>query len=409
MRYYESKCQLFLFPWGDSLGEGVVDGSADGPWQGLAIEGDLVTFEAPSVDLGDPDTTSRSLFETLRVRFHDSSVHQEVVAWMPQFSTIVPMAHRVAIPVYDGLGAYEYAITVELFGLHRPELDHVAYELVSCRVEQGAVRTSHGLSVEPRGTLEDVEAADTVIVAAWRDTTEIPPKPLLDSLRTAQANGARIAAICTGAFVLAHAGLLDDQTVTTHWLHAQTFAQTFPHITLDSSPLYIINKSGTLATSAGSSAGLDLCLALIADDHGTETATAIANRMVISQHRPGNQAQYTVPTAVSTSETHALADILQWVEATLARPHSIDDLAKRAHLSRRTFIRRFRQTTGLSPHAWLTNRRVHQARLLLETTDLSIDHIARKTGLGTAANFRKHMKRTTGLTPTQYRSNHPRP
>lgn len=315
------------------------------------------------------------------------------------------MSHVVAISAYQGLSGYEYALTMELFGLDRPTLPDVDYEVLTCRVEPGQLRTSHGLIVEPRGTLDDLVKADTIIVPGWRDVAEVPGRPFLDALRAAHAAGSRIAAICSGSFPLAHAGLLDDQTVTTHWMYADAFRRQFPHIDLDPNPLYIF-ADNNIATSAGSSAGLDLCLALVSADHGVTTATEIANRMVVAHHRPGTQAQFTSARVTPYAEHTDLGPLIEWIGNNLGSDHTIDRLARRAHLSRRTFIRRFQAATGVSPHAWITNKRLYRARHLLETTDLAVAVIARRTGLGTATNLRKHLTNTTGLTPTHYRTAH---
>ena len=314
------------------------------------------------------------------------------------------MSHTVAIAAYQGLSGYEYAVVMEVFALNRSELPHVDYEVTTCRVEPGNLKTSHGLIVEPDGTLTDLMEADTVILPGWRVHDE-PPSDFLDALRTAHASGARLAAICSGSFPLAHAGLLDDHTATTHWMYTDAFRTQFPHIDLDPDPLYIFTENN-VATSAGSSAGLDLCLALVTADHGIATATEIANRMVVAQHRPGTQAQFTSQRAAPFVDDTDLSPLVAWIEKNLAKNLTIDRLAMRANLSRRTFIRRFERATGATPHAWITNKRIYRARHLLETTNLAVADVAHRTGLGSAANLRKHLARTTGLTPTHYRTAH---
>jgi AraC family transcriptional regulator, transcriptional activator FtrA len=315
------------------------------------------------------------------------------------------MSHVVAIPAYQGLSGYEYAMTLELFGLDRPTLPEVDYAVLTCRVEAGRLRTSHGLIVEPEGTIDDLVNADTIIVPGWRSVAEVPGDPFLGALRNAHAAGSRIAAICSGSFPLAHAGLLDDQTATTHWMYADAFRRQFPHIDLDPNPLYLFAENNVV-TSAGSSAGLDLCLALVSADHGVATATEIANRMVVAHHRPGTQAQFTSARVTPFAEHTDLGPLIAWIENNLGDDLTIDRLARRAHLSRRTFIRRFQAATGVSPHAWITDKRLYRARQLLETTALTVSAIARRTGLGTSTNLRKHLTNTTGLTPTHYRAAH---
>jgi len=317
------------------------------------------------------------------------------------------MAHVVAVTTYDGLLGYECGIVSEVFGLQRPDLTQIDYELKTCRVEPGTLRTSHGLRVDPDGSLIDLTQADTVIVPGWRDVHERPPQALLDALRGSHENGARVVAICSGAFALAHAGLLDDQTVTTHWLFAQQFRTTFPHIDLDPHPLFLLGTNNT-ATSAGSSAGMDLCLALVEHDHSSYEAAQIARRMVVTHRRPGTQGQFAQGDECPNTIDGPLGELLTWIEGNLEQDITIDLLAGRAHLSRRTLIRRFRETTGTTPMAWITQRRVQRARRLLETTDLSVREAASSSGLGSPTNLRNRLTATTGLTPTQYRKAHRR-
>lgn len=313
------------------------------------------------------------------------------------------MVHTVAVMAYNGLRDYEYAIVAEVFGLPRPSIESLDYKLVTCRVEPGPLLTRNGLGINPDGNLKDLVSANTVIVPAWRDISERPPQTLIDALVAAHSAGARVVGICTGAFVLAHAGLLDDEIVTTHWLYAEEFRREFPAIKLDPQPLYILGDNNT-ATSAGSSAGLDLCLALIEADHTSSEATAVARRMVVTHHRPGTQAQFADPPSIAFDQP--LGDLLAWIEANLDCTLTVDLLADQAHLSRRTLIRRFKRATGTSPFAWITERRVQQARRLLETTRSTVQAIAVATGLGSPTNLRNHLVKTTGLTPTQYRRTH---
>lgn len=315
------------------------------------------------------------------------------------------MAHHVAAVAYDGLLGYEYAMVAEIFGLHRPGLEHIDYELTTCRAEPGLLRTSHGLRIDPDGGLDDLVDADTVIVPGWRDVRERPPPRLRDALVAAHREGARVVGICSGAFPLAHAGLLDDQTVTTHWLYADECRRQFPSIALDPDPLYVFGDNNT-AASAGSSAGLDLCLAIVGADHTSRDAARIAQRMVVTYQRPGTQAQFVPNDPPTIAADGPLGDLLAWIDTNLARALSVDLLAHHAHLSRRTLIRRFHESTGTSPIAWVTQRRVQHARRLLETTRLPVREIARVSGLGSSPNLRNHLTRVTGLTPTQYRRTH---
>ena len=317
-----------------------------------------------------------------------------------------PMSrHLIAAPIYDGLLAFEYSLACEILGLDRRELTPDWYEFLPCRVEAGRLRSNQGFVVQPTGTMADLARADTILVAGWRKPLERPKEPFLDALREAAARGTRLVTICTGAFALAHAGLLDGRRATTHWLHADRLREAFPRIDVQEDKLYLHdNRRGTkISTSAGSAAGLDLCLAIVREDFGTAIANKIARRMVAPVHRDGGQSQY-VEAPTGTLQADQFGPVLDWIVANLARPLTLDKIAKQFGYSPRTFQRRFRELTGISPHQWLVQQRVAKARELLESTNASIERIATLSGLGSAANLRKHLAQQLGTTPRAYRS-----
>lgn len=315
------------------------------------------------------------------------------------------MRHLIASATYDGLLAFEYSLAREIFGRDRRSLVANWYEFRPCRVERGRLFSSHGLQIRPNGTLEDLATANTVLIAGWRDPLERPPEPLLEALRCAHAKGARLMSICTGAFPLAYAGLLDGRQATTHWLHADTLMRLFPRIRVEKDALYLHDTtgSGQISTSAGCAAGLDLCLAIVRQDFGLAIANSIARRMVAPVHRDGGQSQY-AESPVGAAPGENFGPVLDWMIAHLDRPLAMAEVARNLGFSLRTFQRRFKEITRLSPHEWLVRQRIATARELLESSDKSIEQIATQSGLGSAANLRKHLVRHLGTTPRAYRS-----
>ena len=315
------------------------------------------------------------------------------------------MSHRIAAAIYDGLLAFEYSIVREVLGRDRSSLGVDWYDFQTCRVEKGRLFSSHGLEIRPEGDLDDLASADTVLIAGWRESHDRPPEDFLEALHQAHQNGARLVTICTGAFVLAHAGLLDGRRATTHWMHAEKLRQNFPRILLDHDALYVHDDrgAGRVSTSAGCAAGLDLSLAVIREDYGFAIANTVARRMVAPVHRDGGQSQYVEP-VVEVGEQGSFGTVLDWMIAELDQPLNLEQVAKQFGFSMRTFQRRFKDLTGLSPHGWLVRQRVARARELLESTDLSVDRVAAESGLGSAANLRRHLARQLGSTPRAYRS-----
>src|SRR5437764_9657069 len=274
--------------------------------------------------------------------------------------------HRcVAALAYDGLGTFELGIVVEVFGLRRPEMGPNWYRFRVCSLEHGRLRATGGLFVETDGGLAQLARAGTIIIPGWR-VDDVPPAPLIRALRRAHARGARLVSICSGVFVLAATGLLDGRPATTHWRYVDALRSRYPKIQVEPDVLYIDEE--TILTSAGSAAGIDLCLHIVRRDFGAEIANQVARRLVVPPHREGGQAQFAVR-PVPADESRGLAVVLQWAEAHLDRAIKVDDLAGKARMSPRNFARRFKEETGITPHRWLIHQRMLAAQRLLEKSN----------------------------------------
>lgn len=309
-------------------------------------------------------------------------------------------AHTVAAVVANGVSPFELAVACEVFGLERPELGVPWYRFLVCAAEPSPIRTAVGFSLNTPHGLDALAAADTLVLPSWR-VDEQPPRPLLDAVLAAYRRGARLASICSGAFVLAAAGVLDGRPATTHWMYAARLAARYPKIRVDPDVLYV--DDGRILTSAGTAAGIDLCLHVVRLDYGAEIANMVARRMVVPPHRDGGQAQYVDAPVPSAPAADPLGDTLAWAMANLDRPLAVCNLARRAAMSERTFLRRFRAATGATPHRWLLDQRLLLARRLLETTDAPIEHVATLSGLGSAATLRLHFKQRLFTSPLAYR------
>jgi transcriptional regulator GlxA family with amidase domain len=306
--------------------------------------------------------------------------------------------HSVALAVTGGMSLIEVAAPCDIFGMTRPEIADPWYDFRVCAPP--STQVAGWFRVETPHGLDALVTADTVIVPASHDEDLDPPRELVDAVRAAYEHGARVASICTGAFVLAAAGLLDGRRATTHWLHADLLARRHPRVEVDADVLYI--DDGRILTSAGKAAGLDLCLHIVRSDHGSAVANALARRLVVPPHRSGGQAQF-IAAPVAEGDDGRLADLLSWANARLDRPLTVTDLAAKACMSPRNLTRRFKAITGTTPLQWLLAQRVHRAQELLETTDTSVELIAERTGLGSAATLRRHFHRTLGVPPDAYR------
>lgn len=306
------------------------------------------------------------------------------------------MHHHVAILAYDGLCTFEFGCAVEVFALQRPELGVAWYSHAVCAAEPGPLRAMGGLTVHAPYGLEALERADTIVVPGWRNAAEAPPGPLLAALQAARRRGARICAICSGAFVLAHAGLLDGRSATTHWHHFERLAAQFPQVAIEAGALYV--DDDRVVTSAGSAAGLDMLLHLVRTDYGTEIANWVAQRLVVPAHRDGDHQQL-VLRPLPDADTNRIAPMMDWVPENIRAAHTVASMSARVQMGRRTFQRRFKEATGLSPLAWLVRERLALAARLLETrSGLGIDAVADLAGLGSAESLRRHF-RLHGLAP----------
>lgn len=308
--------------------------------------------------------------------------------------------HRVAILAYDNLCTFEFGIAVEVFALPRPELDVPWYECRVCSHVGSSLSALGGISVTAPNGLEALEWADTIVVPGWSGGGVPVPQALCDEIAYAFAAGKRVVSICSGVFVLAAAGILNGRQATTHWRYAEQLEETYPQIRVERDALYV--EDGTAFTSAGSAAGLDLCLHIVKQDYGSEVANAVARRLVLPTHRDGGQTQF-IPSPVSNGDD-TLAPFLDWLRENLNGQHSVKSMAQRLGQSERTFIRKFQAATGTSPHAWLTAERVGRARELLETTDLPASIVAERSGFATPETFRHHFRRAVGIPPSKYRA-----
>jgi AraC family transcriptional regulator, transcriptional activator FtrA len=302
---------------------------------------------------------------------------------------------------YQGLSLFEMGIVAEVFGLPRPGSFPPLYRFRVAQAEAGELRTIGGLRMRADGGLRLLRNADRVIVPGWRNHLEPPPPALLHALRNAHERGARVMSICTGAFVLAAAGLLNGKRATTHWQFADAFRKMYPKVELDRNVLYV--DEGSVLTSAGSAAGVDACLHVVRQDYGVETANLIARSMVSSPHRSGGQAQY-ITQPVPIHENRGLAKVMQWATRCIAQPITVPQLAERAAMSERTLLRRFLSEVGMTPKAWLTQERVRRAQRLLETSNESMEEISASCGFESLETFRATFRRVTCVAPSIYRT-----
>lgn len=309
------------------------------------------------------------------------------------------MLTNVAVMVWDGAAPFELGVLCEAFGLDRSQHGVPVLDFAVCSPGAAPVRMSMGLTMQPEHDLSRVRSADLVAVSAT-PTLAGTPQPVLDELRAAHARGARILSVCSGAFALGEAGLLDGRECTTHWMYTEHLQKQFPTARVVPEVLYV--DTGQVVTSAGSAAGLDAALHIWRQEYGANVASMVARRAVVPPHRDGGQAQY-IARAVPACDAETLGPLLLWVVENLRDDHSVDTLARRAHMSPRTFARRFRDETGATPHSWVTRQRVAAAEELLETTEQPVEWIADQVGFGNAATLRHHFTRARGVSPQQYR------
>ncbi|MGW6915352.1 helix-turn-helix domain-containing protein [Kitasatospora sp. NPDC054939] len=307
--------------------------------------------------------------------------------------------HRVVALVLPPQSTFELACAAEVFGLSRPGLP-ARYGFGVCTERPGAVPTLAGYDMAVDRGLDALEDADTVVVPGWQERDRAAPPAVVDALRRAHGRGARLVAICSGAFLLAEAGLLDGRRATTHWRMAAELAARFPAVRVEPDTLYV--DLGDVATSAGTAAGIDLCLHLARTDHGAAHAAQLARHMVMPPHREGGQLQYAAP-APPDRPADSLAPVLDWAAERLHEPIGVPDLAARAGVSERTLARRFSRQLGTGPGRWLLQQRVLAARTLLEETDLPVEAVAVRVGLSSATNLRRRFHAVVHTTPAAYR------
>jgi transcriptional regulator GlxA family with amidase domain len=319
---------------------------------------------------------------------------------LPAMLTV--MLHRVAVIALDRVAPFELGVACEVFGTDRGADGFPVYEFALCTADGRPVRTSSGFEVVPNAGLRPVEEADLVIVPAYADRSVPAPEPLLAALRRAADRGAQLLSVCSGAFLLGEAGLLDGRRCTTHWKYVDELAARVPTATVECDSLYVTD--GNVLTSAGTAAGIDACLYLVRREHGSALATRLARRMVVPPHRDGGQAQYVEAPIPRTPDAPTLEPVLTWLIGNLDRQVTVEYLAARAHMAPRTFARRFRAETGTTPLDWITNQRVLLARQLLEDTPLTVEVVAARAGFGDAATMRHHFTRRVGATPQAYRT-----
>ncbi|MFI1951377.1 helix-turn-helix domain-containing protein [Streptomyces xinghaiensis] len=331
---------------------------------------------------------------------------------MSQDSTTVPEAARklsgrrrreiVAVLLFSGGPIFESSIPLSVFGIDRQDAGVPRYRLLVCAGEEAPLRTTGGLELTAPYGLEALARAGTVVVPAWRSITSPPPMEALQALRRAHEEGARIVGLCTGAFVLAAAGLLDGRPATTHWMYAPTLAKRYPSVHVDPRELFV--DDGDVLTSAGTAAGIDLCLHIVRTDHGAEAAGALARRLVVPPRRTGGQERYLDRSLPEEIGADPLAEVVAWALEHLHEQFDVETLAARAYMSRRTFDRRFRSLTGSAPLQWLITQRVLQAQRLLETSDYSVDEVAGRCGFRSPVALRGHFRRQLGSSPAAYRA-----
>jgi transcriptional regulator GlxA family with amidase domain len=310
----------------------------------------------------------------------------------------------VAVLLFSGGPIFESSIPLSVFGIDRQDAGVPRYRLLVCAGEEGPLRTTGGLELTAPYGLEALARAGTVVVPTWRSISQAPPTEALEAIRRAHEEGARIIGLCTGAFVLAAAGLLDGRPATTHWMYAPTLAKRYPSVHVDPRELFV--DDGDVLTSAGTAAGIDLCLHVVRTDHGTEAAAALARRLVVPPRRSDWQTgprhlDRSLPEEIGADP---LAEVVAWALEHLHEQFDVEALAARAYMSRRTFDRRFRSRSGSAPLQWLITQRVLQAQRLLETSDYSVDEVAGRCGFRSPVALRGHFRRQLGSSPASYRA-----
>ncbi len=305
----------------------------------------------------------------------------------------------ISVVAFDRISPFHLAVPCVVFGESHPGCPEFDFKV--CVAESGRICTSGGFDIAVRYGLSALKTADIIIVPSWRDIAEKPPKALLKALSAAYARGAKIVGLCLGAYVLAEAGLLDGRDATTHWAYAKEFTERYPQVRLDADVLYVEDHG--IVTSAGTAAGIDCCLFLLRQMHGSQVANSVARRLVVPPHRRGGQAQFIEQPIPKTLADSRLSELFDSIRENIQLAHSVNSLAERALMSRRTFTRQFKQLTGMGFVSWLLAERLAYAQRLLESTSGSIDVVAERTGFGSPESLRLHFRRQFGIAPTEWR------
>lgn len=309
--------------------------------------------------------------------------------------------HLVVALAYDGLCTFEFGVAVEIFGLPRPELGENWYRFAVAAVDEGELCATGGIRILTEGGVELLEQADTIIVPGWRGAQMPVPETLCQALRQAHQRGCRIMSICSGVFVLAAAGLLNGRKATTHWRYTDLLRQRYPAIEVLEDALYY--DEGRVMTSAGSAAGIDLCLHVVRTDFGRDIANNVAQRLVVQPHRDGTQTQKVTAPVARSRESQSLGKLFDFVHQQLAASHTVESLARHVGMSPRTFLRRFAESTGTTPARWILQARLRRAEELLTQSRMNIDVIAEQIGFSNGAALRHHFQQHYALTPGEFR------
>lgn len=318
-----------------------------------------------------------------------------------EFSKVKSERPKVAVLVYNGLCTFEYGIVVEVLGLFRPEVGGHLYDLFSVSLEGKNLSAFGGLTFEANGEIQDFRTADTIIIPGWRGFDQDVPKAIIDEVNAAHQRGAKIVSICSGIYVLAAAGILSQRKATTHWRYIDDFKKKYPQVELLANDLYV--DEGDIVTSAGSSAGLDVCLHIIRSDYGASVANTVARRLVIHAHREGGQAQFIQQPLPKHSQDNRLSKLMETIQADLSQDYTVAKMAKLVDMSPRTMQRRFMALTGVSISQWLSSERLSKACELLETSTLSLEQISASAGFKAPENMRYHFSNANLPSPNYYR------
>ena len=306
----------------------------------------------------------------------------------------------VAALLYDELCTFEFSIAAEIFGLPRPEFGKDWYRFRTASEKPGPLRANGGVTVAAEGDLSILAGAGTIVIPGWHTRDERPPPAVQEALLEAHRDGARIVGICSATFLIAELGLLEGKCATTHWLYADKLQSRFPSVQVD--PARLFTAQDSIYTSAGSAAGIDLCMHVVREDWGAKRANAVARRLVMPPFREGDQRQY-VARPIPETRSSRLHDLIERLHSQPELDWSIDKMASDAAMSRRTFIRRFRDATGETPIAHLHRIRIEAAKELLESPDVSLDSVAERSGYGSLASMQQHFRQSVGCSPSSYR------